>query len=320
VRRRVAAQHGLRRRSGLHPGLVTVVQRFRADAGLFVHLHLLVADGAWRQHADGHVEFLPLRSLTDDDLHAVLAAVHDDLVAADLDETADVDPSLHATAQLSLSTDVPAEPRVLEPRLCVEAFDMNLHAASCVDGRDRKRLERVARYLLRPAFALDAITATDDGRVRLCIGRRGRVVTMTPHQLLAKLAALVPPPKVHLVRYHGVFANRHRLRAAVAPRPSTAAVPPHQLALLGPDGRPAWNARPVEDADIDIVTDVPRWRRLSWARLLARVFATDVTTCPCGGRLRPLGAVLTPEDIAAHLHGARAPPRPAPAGQLSLLP
>jgi hypothetical protein len=47
---------------------------------------------------------------------------------------------------------------------------------------------------------------------------------------------------------------------------------------------------------------------------------TDVTTCPCGGRLRPLGAVLTPEDIAAHLHGARAPPRPTPAGQLSLLP
>jgi hypothetical protein len=52
----------------------------------------------------------------------------------------------------------------------------------------------------------------------------------------------------------------------------------------------------------------------------ARSFSTDVTTCPCGGRLKPLGTVLTPEDIAAHLHGARAPPRPPPPGQLSLLP
>jgi hypothetical protein len=144
---------------------------------------------------------------------------------------------------------------------------------------------------------------------------------MTPHQLLAKLAALVPPPKVHLVRYHGVFANRHRLRASVAPTPPTPAEsPPHQLALLAPDGRPAWTARVVEDADTEPASDVPRQRRLSWARLLARGFATDVTTCPCGSRLRPLGAVLTPDDIATHLHGARAPPRPTTGGQLSLLP
>jgi hypothetical protein len=92
--------------------------------------------------------------------------------------------------------------------------------------------------------------------------------------------------------------------------------------LLSPDGRPAWRARPLRDADTiaDTDRDVPRHRRLSWARLLARVFSTDVTTCACGGRLRPLGAVLTPDDIAAHLHGARAPPRPPPPGQLSLLP
>jgi hypothetical protein len=52
----------------------------------------------------------------------------------------------------------------------------------------------------------------------------------------------------------------------------------------------------------------------------ARSFSTDVTTCPCGGRLKPLGTVLTPEDIALHLRGARASPRPSPAGKLMLLP
>jgi hypothetical protein len=59
--------------------------------------------------------------LTNEDLHAVLSAVHDDLAAADEGE-GDVDPSLRATAQLSLSTAVPSEPRVLEPRLCVGAW------------------------------------------------------------------------------------------------------------------------------------------------------------------------------------------------------
>ncbi len=41
---------------------------------------------------------------------------------------------------------------------------MHLHAATTVDGRDRKRLERVCRYLLRPPFAHDAIEALEDGR------------------------------------------------------------------------------------------------------------------------------------------------------------
>jgi hypothetical protein len=36
---------------------------------------------------------------------------------------------------------------------------MPLHAATTVDGSDRKQLERVCRYLLRPPFAHDAVVA-----------------------------------------------------------------------------------------------------------------------------------------------------------------
>ena len=124
-----------------------------------MHLHLLVADGVWRQTPDGSPAFLPLSEPTLDDLHAVLAAVHDDLAAAGLDNDApDVDPSLLTCAQLSLSTTATTPPRVVDaPQLCVDAFDMSLHAATCVDGRDRKRLERLARYLLRPPFALSLL-------------------------------------------------------------------------------------------------------------------------------------------------------------------
>ncbi len=51
--------------------------------------------------------------------------------------------------------------------LTVSAFGMHLHAATTVEGRDRKQLERVCRYLLRPHFAHDAVQALPDGRVRV---------------------------------------------------------------------------------------------------------------------------------------------------------
>src|SRR5690606_6752685 len=51
-----------------------------------------------------------------------------------------------------------------------------------------------------------------------------------------------------------------------------------------------------------------------------RVFAVDVMVCrKCGGRMRILEVVDTPDAIARVLHGARAPPRPPPPGQLLLL-
>jgi Putative transposase len=42
---------------------------------------------------------------------------------------------------------------------------------------------------------------------------------MTPVELLARLSALVPPPRYPLVRYHGVFAPHAKRRIAVVPRP-----------------------------------------------------------------------------------------------------
>jgi len=46
MRRSVKHEHGLASVAPLHGGVVTVVQRFRSDLGLYVHLHLLVTDGA----------------------------------------------------------------------------------------------------------------------------------------------------------------------------------------------------------------------------------------------------------------------------------
>ena len=169
---------------------------------------------------------------------------------------------------------------------------MNVHAVTTVDGRDRKRLERLARYLLRPAFALDAVHRLPDGRVRLDLPRKGRFIDLTPEQFLAKLCAL---PLI-----------------VPSSEPCTAA--PLQLPLFDFEGKP------LSPSDLDEHTAASTMPARSWPCLLARVFSIDIEACPCGGRLKLLQVVVDLDYIAAHLHGARAPPRPTDPGQLSLLP
>jgi hypothetical protein len=44
---------------------------------------------------------------------------------------------------------------------------------------------------------------------------------LTPIELLARLAALVPPPRHPLLTYHGVLAPHSKWRSAVVPEPPT---------------------------------------------------------------------------------------------------
>ena len=114
-----------------------------------------------------------------------------------------------------------------------------------------------------------------------------------------------------MLRYFGVFAAHHHLRARTIP-PS---VPAHQQCAL--DLADAANDGSGEKAEAS-----SRPRRLGWAKLLARVLAIDITLCrKCGGRMRVLEVVSDLDDIVRVLHGARAPPRPprpAPPGQVPL--
>ena len=156
--------------------------------------------------------------------------------------------------------------------------------------------------------------ALPDGRVRVHVKapwRRGIAhADMDKGKFLARLCALVPPPNFHMVRHFGVLASPHHLRPRVVPGPG-AELPGQQLSLdfAGPGA--AEPEGPPESA-------APR--RIGWASLLARVFAIDVTVCrKCGGRMRILEVVDTPDAFARVLHDARAPPRPPPPGQLVLL-
>jgi hypothetical protein len=150
----VKERHDLGSVEPLHAGVFMVVQRFRGDLGLYVHLHALATDGAFEEDRGG-VRFLPASPPTPERMTAVLAHVHKVLAAADEGDL-DMDPALRTCVQLALAGPhlVPPTEPAAPPPLTVSALGMHLHAATTVDGRDRKRLERVCRYLLRPPFAM----------------------------------------------------------------------------------------------------------------------------------------------------------------------
>ena len=81
--------------------------------------------------------------------------------------------------------------------------------------------ERLCRYISRPPVATERLALTPSGQVRYALKTPYRDGTthlvLEPLDLMARLAALVPPPRMHLTRYHGVFAPHSRLRAAVTP-------------------------------------------------------------------------------------------------------
>ena len=109
---------------------------------------------------------------------------------------------------------------------------------------------------------------------------------------MARLAALVPTPRVNLTRYHGVFAPNHRLREHVTPARR---------------GR-----RKAETADEPAPA---RHVSMTWAQRLKRVFKNDILTCDhCGGAVKVIASIEDPaviKQILAHLDRRAEPATPA---------
>jgi hypothetical protein len=205
-----------------------------------------------------------------------------------------------------------------EARALADFGGVNIHAEVAIDGRDRQRLEHVLRYMARPPLALDRLALRDDGRVVYRFKKAWRdgtnAVVLSPQDFIARLCALVPPPRFHLMRYLGVLAGHSSLRAEVVPKKPAAL--PKQLPLFDAADEPTTSAKsgakkPAEPS------------RHPWSWLLQRVFAVDISKCEkCGGRLRIVEIAKKPDDIARVLDErgwSRAPPRGPPRAELPVL-
>ena len=159
----------------------------------------------------------------------------------------------------------------------LSSHGFSLHANTQVPGHRRDQLERLLRYTARGAVTLERLAEDAHGDLVYTFtrpwsdGTTG--ITLSPLELLENLAALVPLPRVHLVRYGGCLAPHSGLRSTITPTP-------RQQGVEGDDA----------------TTESPRW---SWTRLLKRVFALDMATCPfCRqGSLRIIAAITQAEVI-----------------------
>jgi len=117
-------------------------------------------------------------------------------------------------------------------------------------------------------------------------------LVLSPVAFLRRLAALIPPPGVHLVRFFGVLAPNARLRPLVVPRKPP---PPEPRSS---DDPPAEAARPS---------------RVPWAQLLKRTFGEDVFVCDrCGGPRRVVACVFSATIAGRILEHLHLPSRPLP--------
>jgi hypothetical protein len=105
-------------------------------------------------------------------------------------------------------------PRLTGPH-CASVHGFSLHAHTAIPAHRRDQLEQLIRYTARGAVSLERLQADANGDLVYTFthpwsdGTTG--ITLSPLELLEKLAALVPLPHVHLVRW--------RLSGAAQPSP-----------------------------------------------------------------------------------------------------
>jgi hypothetical protein len=150
----------------------------------------------------------------------------------------------------------------------------------------------------RPPIALERLTERDDGCVEYAFRKPWRdgtrAVVLTGEDLVARLCAMVPPPRFHLTRYAGVLAPNAKVRSEVVPKRARDEVEAEGNACVdAKQGELFVGAGAVKDSED---AGEARSSRHPWAWLLRRVFAASVLVCVhCAGKLRVVEIATEPE-------------------------
>jgi hypothetical protein len=364
-------------------GAVVFVQRFGGSLNLNVHFHVVLLDGVFTRDEGAQVHFHAAPAPSEEELLALATQTHTsamrwlrrhghlaDATRAARGESEDVTlEALQGCAEIAMQRGSFAEavakgrddaasrkrsfPRA-KSRFVAECEGFNVHAAVHIQRGDDLGRERLCRYGARPAMALGRLRILRDGvvayRVKDGTGagatRASRVKhrVMTPLEFLARLAALIPPPRHPLVRFHGVIAPHSSWRKDVVPTPPSSkhgaceqrgSKPPRPSEPTEATRRKHANA--VQTAAVQVVESsapalvlsgahatllapnvlaVRHWNRLlagkllaqspriDWATLLHRTFDVDVRVCGLCGGHLRVLALITDPGTTSRILSA----------------
>ena len=105
---------------------------------------------------------------------------------------------------------------------------------------------------------------------------------------IAKLAALIPKPRVNLTRFHGVFAPNSQYRVQVTPA---------KRGKRNKSSSPNNNYHDKSESE--------RHQAMTWMQRLKRVFNIDIKVCEhCGGKVKVIACIDDPlfiDHILKHI-------------------
>lgn len=297
-----------------HPGAVTLIQRFGSALNLNIHFHMLFVDGIYLDQSNQNARFHWVKAPTSAELtHMAHTIAHrvgrflerQGLLERDAENSyltsdGENDDPMNQLLGSSITYRIAVGPQAGRKVFTLQTLPagdpddpcgntvgkvagFSLHAGVAAKAHQRKKRERLCRYITRPAVSEKRLSLTSGGDIRYQLKtpyRNGTThVIFEPLDFMAKLAALVPRPRVNLTRYHGVFAPNSKYRALVTPakrcKGSKLKVP-------------------------DETRDEPAKHRASmtWAQRLKRVFSIDIETCStCGGAMKVIASIEDPVVI-----------------------
>jgi hypothetical protein len=342
LRRRASELRGVR---SSQCGAVTFVQRFGDALNANPHFHCLALDGIYAGGEDGRPEFHELPAPEDEEVLRLTTLVSQrvqsllerrglgtDADPCEADPLSEDNPGMAALLANSVRRKIAAGSNVgrgvvrlghqidgdsldaFESPRCAMVSGFSVHANVYIEALDRIRLERLIRYAARPAVSTERLSALPDGRLLYRLKRPWRdgtsAVIFERQDFMAKLAVLVPAPRAHLIRYHGILGPAAAWRSLIVP----GACETRAEIGFGPSSsiEPSATAS-VETGPPPSKPQPARQRNHTWAELMRRVFSLDVLQCDrCGGRMKILAAIHPPDTTRKILECLGLPSRAPP--------
>jgi Putative transposase/Transposase zinc-binding domain len=314
-------------KAALHIGAVAFIHHFGSSLNKHVHFHVCVIDGVFEQVQGGAA------GDADNKANKATSAnvIFHPATGIDVDAVLQVQATLRTRILRAFVGRGLLQSVDAQEMLGYQHSGFSVDAGVCIQAHDRAALERLLRYCARPPFAMERLRKEGATLVYRCAkqhsepssdkrGARADELTLTPVELIERIAALIPPPRTHRHRYYGVLAPNSPLRAGVTALAAPVQVATAQIGLLSaPQGAPG--VAPPQGSAISPAPEPVQPKRAPahylWAVLIARIYEVFPLLCPiCGGQMRIIAFITHSADIRQileHIGVESEPPKISPA-------